>query len=136
RRWRGASFGPRQRAGHRSRGPGADLRGVPAGRGGKGAARRDGPGAGPLKAPRRAARRAHLGRQRSWQGKHLCVHAADATELGMADEQILVVEDNEKNMKLFRDVLRATGYRTLEASTGGQALLLAAAHGPALVLMA
>jgi two-component system cell cycle response regulator DivK len=53
----------------------------------------------------------------------------------MAGEQILVVEDNEKNMKLFRDVLRATGYRTLEASTGGQALLLAAEHGPALVLM-
>ena len=35
----------------------------------------------------------------------------------MAGEQILVVEDNEKNMKLFRDVLQATGYRTLEAST-------------------
>jgi two-component system, cell cycle response regulator DivK len=50
-------------------------------------------------------------------------------------QQILVVEDNEKNMKLFRDVLRATGYRTLEASTGGQALMLAARHGPALVLM-
>ncbi|HTG40337.1 MAG TPA: response regulator [Methylomirabilota bacterium] len=53
----------------------------------------------------------------------------------MAGEQILVVEDNEKNMKLFRDVLRATGYRTLEASTGEQALILAARHGPALVLM-
>jgi two-component system, cell cycle response regulator DivK len=53
----------------------------------------------------------------------------------MAGEQILVVEDNEKNMKLLRDVLRATGYRTLEASTGEQALMLAARHGPALVLM-
>jgi two-component system, cell cycle response regulator DivK len=53
----------------------------------------------------------------------------------MTGERILVVEDNEKNMKLFRDVLRATGYRTLEASTGGQALLLAARHRPALVLM-
>jgi len=53
----------------------------------------------------------------------------------MARKQILVVEDNEKNMKLFRDVLRATGYRTLEASTGGQALLLAVARRPALVLM-
>ena len=53
----------------------------------------------------------------------------------MASEQILVVEDNEKNMKLLRDLLRATGYRTLEASTGGQALILAAEHGPALVLM-
>jgi two-component system cell cycle response regulator DivK len=53
----------------------------------------------------------------------------------MAGEQILVVEDNAKNMKLLRDVLQATGYRTLEASSGGQALTLATEHGPALVLM-
>jgi two-component system cell cycle response regulator DivK len=53
----------------------------------------------------------------------------------MAEEQILVVEDNEKNMKLFRDVLMATGYRTLEATTGGQAVELAAEHAPDLVLM-
>ena len=53
----------------------------------------------------------------------------------MAGEQILVVEDNEKNMTLLRDVLRASGYRTLEASTGGQALTLATEQGPALVLM-
>jgi two-component system, cell cycle response regulator DivK len=53
----------------------------------------------------------------------------------MAGEQILVVEDNAKNMTLLRDVLRATGYRTLEASTAGQALVLATEHGPALVLL-
>jgi CheY-like chemotaxis protein len=53
----------------------------------------------------------------------------------MAGALILVVEDNARNMTLLRDVLRATGYRTLEASTGGQALVLAAEHGPALVLM-
>jgi two-component system, cell cycle response regulator DivK len=53
----------------------------------------------------------------------------------VAGEQILVVEDNEKNMKLFRDVLQATGYRTLEASTAGSALALAVEHSPALVLM-
>jgi two-component system, cell cycle response regulator DivK len=53
----------------------------------------------------------------------------------MAGEQILVVEDNEKNMKLFRDVLLATGYRTLEATTGGMAVELAAEHRPDLVLM-
>jgi two-component system, cell cycle response regulator DivK len=53
----------------------------------------------------------------------------------MVGEQILVVEDNEKNMKLLRDVLQATGYRTLEASTAGQALAIAAEHAPALVLM-
>jgi CheY-like chemotaxis protein len=53
----------------------------------------------------------------------------------MSGEQILMVEDNAKNMTLLRDVLRATGYRTLEASTGGQAFKLAIEHGPALVLM-
>jgi two-component system, cell cycle response regulator DivK len=53
----------------------------------------------------------------------------------MAGEQILMVEDNAKNMTLLRDVLRATGYRTLEASTGGEALKLATEHGPTLVLM-
>ena len=53
----------------------------------------------------------------------------------MAGEQILVVEDNDKNMKLFRDVLVASGYRTLEAMTGAQAVKLAAEHAPDLVLM-
>jgi two-component system cell cycle response regulator DivK len=53
----------------------------------------------------------------------------------MARDQVLVVEDNARNMRLLRDVLQATGYRTLEASTGGQALTLAAEHGPAVVLM-
>jgi two-component system cell cycle response regulator DivK len=50
-------------------------------------------------------------------------------------ERILVVEDNEKNMKLFRDVLDASGYRTLEATTGGEAVAVAAEHTPDLVLM-
>jgi two-component system cell cycle response regulator DivK len=49
--------------------------------------------------------------------------------------QVLVVEDNEKNMKLFRDVLQASGFRLLEATTGEQAMELAAEHQPNLVLM-
>ena len=53
----------------------------------------------------------------------------------MGDEQILLVEDNARNMALLRDVLRATGYRTLEASGGREAVMLAAHHSPALVLM-
>jgi two-component system cell cycle response regulator DivK len=53
----------------------------------------------------------------------------------VAGERILVVEDNELNMKLFRDVLLATGYRPIEATTGGEALALAAEHAPDLVLM-
>jgi two-component system cell cycle response regulator DivK len=53
----------------------------------------------------------------------------------VTDERILVVEDNEKNMKLFRDVLAAVGYRTLEATTGRDAVDLATEHTPDLVLM-
>ena len=53
----------------------------------------------------------------------------------MTGERILVVEDNDKNMKLFRDVLGATGYRTLEATTGGEAVEMATEHTPDLVLM-
>ena len=53
----------------------------------------------------------------------------------MTGERILVVEDNEKNMKLFRDILGATGYRTLEATNGGEAVAMATKHAPDLVLM-
>lgn len=53
----------------------------------------------------------------------------------MVGKRVLVVEDNEKNMKLFRDILQATGYTALEASSGAQALEIAAESTPALVLM-
>lgn len=53
----------------------------------------------------------------------------------MRDLQILVVEDNERNMKLLRELLQAVGYDTLAASTAGQAVALATEHRPALVLM-
>jgi two-component system, cell cycle response regulator DivK len=53
----------------------------------------------------------------------------------MAGERILLVEDNEMNMKLVRDVLQATGYATLEATSGEEALEVARTHTPALVLM-
>jgi CheY-like chemotaxis protein len=53
----------------------------------------------------------------------------------MADRRVLVVEDNEKNMKLFRDVLQAKGYTTLEATSGEDAVALAQTREPSLVLM-
>ena len=53
----------------------------------------------------------------------------------MTSPQILVVEDNERNMKLFCDLLQASGYRTLEAPTGERAVELALEHRPDLVLM-
>jgi two-component system cell cycle response regulator DivK len=48
---------------------------------------------------------------------------------------ILIVEDNEKNMKLARDILRAKGYATLEAVNGLDGVKLAHEHMPDLVLM-
>ena len=48
---------------------------------------------------------------------------------------ILIVEDNEKNMKLARDVLQAKGYATLEAVTGEEGVKLARERKPDLVLM-
>ena len=48
---------------------------------------------------------------------------------------VLIVEDNEKNMKLARDVLQARGYQTLEAVTGEQGVRLALERKPDLVLM-
>ena len=53
----------------------------------------------------------------------------------MANEQVLVVEDNERNMKLVRDILVAAGYRTLEATSGQEAVDLATEHIPDVVLM-
>ena len=116
---RGEGLGRRHRSGHRARGSGADLRRVPADGRGHRAGRRDRTRPGPLEAARRAARRPDLGRQRVRQGQHFRVRAPREAGLVMAGEQILVVEDNEKNMKLLRDVLQANGYRTLEATTGG-----------------
>jgi CheY-like chemotaxis protein len=53
----------------------------------------------------------------------------------MANELILIVEDNEQNRKLARDLLRVNGYRTVEAETGEDGVRLAAESAPALVLM-
>ena len=53
----------------------------------------------------------------------------------MAGELILIVEDNEKNLKLARDVLQFKSYRTLEARTAAEGIDLAAAHLPNLILM-
>ena len=53
----------------------------------------------------------------------------------MAGELILIVEDNEKNLKLVRDVLQFRGYRTLDAGTAGEGISLAGEHRPDLILM-
>jgi two-component system cell cycle response regulator DivK len=48
---------------------------------------------------------------------------------------VLIIEDNDKNMKLARDVLQNKGYTTLEAVTGEEGVKLAKQHVPDLVLM-
>src|SRR3954467_13566124 len=53
----------------------------------------------------------------------------------MADELVLIVDDNAKNLKLARDVLRHDGFRTLEAATAREAVSLATEQLPDLVLM-
>ena len=53
----------------------------------------------------------------------------------MANELILIVEDNERNRRLVRKVLEKSGYRTREVETGEEALVAARAEAPDLVLM-
>jgi two-component system cell cycle response regulator DivK len=53
----------------------------------------------------------------------------------MADELILIIEDNEKNRKLCRDVLQVKGYKTIESETAEVGLKLALEQSPALILM-
>ncbi len=53
----------------------------------------------------------------------------------MSDNLVLIVDDNEKNVKLARDVLRFAGFRTLEAGSGGEGVSLAVEHLPDVILM-
>jgi len=53
----------------------------------------------------------------------------------MANELILIIEDNEKNRKLARDVLQVKGYRTIETETAEEGLKLATEQSPTLILM-
>ncbi len=50
-------------------------------------------------------------------------------------KQVMIVEDNELNMKLFRDLIEASGYRTIQTRNGMEALDLARKHRPDLILM-
>jgi CheY-like chemotaxis protein len=53
----------------------------------------------------------------------------------MAGELVLIVEDNEKNRKLVRDVLTFKGYEVIESETGEEGVRLAQERRPSLVLM-
>ena len=59
---------------------------------------------------------------------------ADRTERVMA-KRVLIVEDNELNMKLFNDLLEANGYGTIQTRSGVEAVELTRTHRPDLILM-
>jgi two-component system, cell cycle response regulator DivK len=48
---------------------------------------------------------------------------------------VLVIDDNAKNRKLARDVLGASGFRTLEAASGAAGIVVAAEHEPDVILL-
>ncbi len=58
-----------------------------------------------------------------------------ALAMPQAEKTVLIVEDNELNMKLFNDLLDAHGYRTLQTRDGMEALDMARTHKPDLILM-
>lgn len=53
----------------------------------------------------------------------------------MSQELVLIVEDNDKNRKLIRDLLQAKGYQTIESDSAEEGINLVAERRPALVLM-
>ena len=56
-------------------------------------------------------------------------------QTGTDSPLVLIVDDNQKNLKLARDVLRASGFRTVEAASGAEGIALAAEHLPNVILM-
>lgn len=50
-------------------------------------------------------------------------------------KKVMIVEDNELNMKLFKDLIEASGYETVRTANGREAVELARAHKPDLILM-
>jgi two-component system cell cycle response regulator DivK len=62
------------------------------------------------------------------------IHGTSLRARGGA-KRVLIVEDNELNMKLFHDLLEAHGYQTIQTRNGKNALKLAREHHPDLVLM-
>jgi two-component system cell cycle response regulator DivK len=67
-------------------------------------------------------------------GQTLAVGSAPAPEKAVG-KTVLIVEDNELNMKLFHDLLEAHGYDTLQTRDGVEALKIAREHKPDLILM-
>jgi len=56
-------------------------------------------------------------------------------EMNMSSYTVLIVEDNPKNRKVFKDLLRIHGYKSLEAVNGEEGYKMAKEHKPDLILM-
>jgi len=54
---------------------------------------------------------------------------------GLTEVLVLIVDDNEKNLRLARDVLRIAGFQTIEAASGAEGVALAAEQAPDVILM-
>ncbi|MEA2856865.1 MAG: two-component system, cell cycle response regulator DivK [Methylobacteriaceae bacterium] len=65
------------------------------------------------------------------------LHAAGpaGSDVRAMPKTVLIVEDNELNMKLFNDLLEAHGYATIQTKSGVEAVELARRHRPNLILM-
>lgn len=80
---------------------------------------------------------------RAWPAPNAMAHNDEIAHHGLAEsprvrpmtKTVLIVEDNELNMKLFHDLLDAYGYKTLQTRNGMEALALAREHRPDLILM-
>jgi two-component system cell cycle response regulator DivK len=68
-------------------------------------------------------------------GAEMMAQMVDSPQRKSNRPLILIVEDNELNMKLFNDLLEAHGYATLQTRDGMEALRLARLHNPDLILM-
>ena len=133
------SVGARYRPGYRRGRPGQAVPGIPAGRQLHYQEERGHrPGAGHLQAHHRTARREDLGRVTRGAGLDIRLHASG---LGLAAKRdtmgklILVVEDQEDNRRILRDLLTSADYELVEACNGEEALAAMAKGLPDLILM-
>ena len=138
-RWVIPSIGARHRPRHFRRRSGQAVPGVSAGRQCHHAQEgRYWPGARDIQAHRRDARRQNLGRVTSWQRLDVFLHRpgsrCSAGGHGMS-KSILVVEDQEDNRQIIRDMLTFTDYEIIEAESGEQALEAVSKQRPDLILM-
>ncbi len=95
-------------------------------------------GPGDLEKNHRDARRTHLARVAGGQGLDILIHGSDARRAGeeaSMSKTILVVEDQEDNRQILRDLLGASGYEMREAEDGEEALAEVAKQRPDLILM-